>query len=321
MVDEIAEALEETGFWRSRNVVYWAGKWNQLAGLIPSFEIADFRESQQTPSNPYMKSVVRLPRTKFEQRVPVGVVSNTYTLVQHTDVVQECLKGIRSAGIDASELRMELGLTELGEWMHMRIIFPENYDFMPRDGKVVKLRLEGFNSVDGSSRLIILLSWLRIVCTNGMVIPETKAEFREIHDRRMDIEQIPHIVGRGLKMVHLDLIRLRKWNAVGVEPQRIKDWANNDVTKAWGKKAACRVFHVCTSGYDVELTDPFSQGDATDKPVQKTQKVPGAPELAHTFYDVSQALSWVASNRKNAEERLDWQTKIPDLVESLAVAA
>jgi Domain of unknown function (DUF932) len=36
-------------------------------------------------------------------------------------------------------------------------------------GNPLGLRLECFNSVDGSSRLVILFGWLRFVCTNGLV--------------------------------------------------------------------------------------------------------------------------------------------------------
>jgi hypothetical protein len=39
------------------------------------------------------------------------------------------------------------------------------------------------------------------------------------------------------------------------------------------------------------------------------------------LYDVGQALSWVATNRNNAEEKTRWQTEIPNLLEDLVSAA
>jgi hypothetical protein len=62
-----------------------------------------------------MRAVVRQPRTQREQPIPVGMVSNVYSLVQHADVVASCFEGIQDAGVDVSSLRCALGLTELGE--------------------------------------------------------------------------------------------------------------------------------------------------------------------------------------------------------------
>ena len=145
------------------------------------------------PPNPYMKSVVRVPRTIFEHPLPVGVVSNTYSLVQHADVASQCFEGIRDAGIDPSSLHCELGLTDLGEWMNLRIYFPEQYQkkLQPNVGDAMDLRVECFNSVEGGSRLIVLFGWLRLVCSNGMVIGETMVELRDIHNEHLDLEPIP----------------------------------------------------------------------------------------------------------------------------------
>jgi hypothetical protein len=46
--------------------------------------------------------------------------------------------------------------------------------------------------------------------------------------------------------------------------------------------------------------------------------VPGSPERAATKYDVSQALSFVATRRNNAEERVTRQADIPQLLALLA---
>jgi hypothetical protein len=83
-----------------------------------------------------------------------------------------CFDGIQQAGIDPVPLRCELGLTSLGEWMNLRIYFPESHQkkLVGRADDVMDLRLEYFNSVEGSSRLVILLGWLRFVCSNGLVI-------------------------------------------------------------------------------------------------------------------------------------------------------
>ena len=102
-----------------------------------------------------------------------------------------------------------------------------------------------------------------------------------------------------------------------VSLEKISEWIDYDVSKSWGKKAACRIYHICQSGYDVEISDPFAKGNATEKPTKIACSVPGASIPAKTVYDVSQALSWIASNRNNVEERIAWQSDIPKLLEKL----
>ena len=49
----------------------------------------------------------------------------------------------------------------------------------------------------------------------------------------------------------------------------------------------------------------------------KLAKVPGSPNKAKNLYDIAQALSWIATSRKNAEERTKWQTEVPKLLDFL----
>ncbi len=80
-------------------------------------------------------------------------------------------------------------------------------------------------------------------------------------------------------------------------------------------------FHICESGKDVEITDNFAPGDATEKPVKELKPVPGAPPKATNLYDVSRALSWIATERSSPEEKLEWQAAIPTLIERLLASA
>lgn len=321
MNDASIEILDEKGRWRARDVSYWAGRWDQVRTQIPQFETREFRASGDTPANPYMKSVVRLPRTKVEQPVPVGTVSNTYTLAQHHEVAERCFDGIRQAGIDCDELRCDLGLTELGEWMNLRIYFPERFSHTPKDKETLALRLECFNSVDASSRLVILLGWLRFVCTNGLVIGETKTELRDIHNSNMNLNKIPGIICDALEHVQKDKERITFWESKALKQEALSPWVNETLTNEWNKKSACRVFHICETGFDVEITDPFAPGSATEKPVKQTRKVPGSPIKATNLYDVSQAMSWVTSDRNDPEEKVEWQSAIPGLIQKLAASA
>lgn len=317
-MDEAITLIEEEGRWHARDVNYIEGPWKRLREQLPRFEKQSYRARPDSPENPYMCSVVRLPRTRFELPIPVGVVSNTYSLAQHSDVAERCLDGIYEYGVDISKLRFQVGLTELGEWMNLRIYFPSSFDFTPKDNENLGLRLECFNSVDGSSRLVVLLGWFRFVCSNGMVIGETKAELKAVHNNRLDLDLISKLVQQGMALVEEDRKRLGGWDNTQVNSEQIRQLADEILPLTWGKKAGCRIFHICNSGYDVEYHDPFEKGDPTTKTVRRTQAVPGSAVPAKTLYDVSQALSWLATTRSDSEERVEWQSQIPALVCELA---
>ena len=317
MTSKVVEPLSEQKRWRTRDVKYWGGTWDAVSSLIPRFKIDDFKADGDAPPNPYMKTVIRMPQTRVERPIPVGVVSNTYGLAQHDEFAERCFKGLRNAGVDPSQLRCEVGLTELGEWMNLRIYFPKEYDFVHSEKDRLGLRLECFNSVDGSSRLVILLGWLRFVCANGLVIGRTKTEFREVHDASIDLDGIRPLIGQAMKEVMGDQERMNVWTQSAVKTEQLIPWVDKPLAEEWGKKAACRVYNICKSGHDVEFEDAFAASKATEKPVRKTKKVLGSPAPAATLFDVSQALSWVATQRNNPDERLAWQTDIPRLVGKL----
>lgn len=310
------ELLNETSNWRSREVRYIAGNWSQILSSIPSFELCDFSDEKSEIVNQYYKTVVRLPLTPVERRIPIGIVSNTYTLAQHYEVADLCVKGIKKCNINIDSIRCELGLSSLGEWMNFRIYFPDEYDFISSDGNPLKLRLECFNSVDGSCRLTILFGWFRFVCSNGMVIGETISELRDIHNRHMDLNKINLIISEAMHQVHSDKKTMSGWERIKINPNALAEWVDTIVSKKWGRIAAFRVFHICSSGHDAEYADPFESEKPSRKSEIKLAEVPGAPDEARNLYDAAQALSWVATNRNNAEDRTKWQTEIPSLLEN-----
>jgi hypothetical protein len=276
-----------------------------------------FTTLPRSPANPFLRSVIRIPVEKAERRIPVAVVSNNYNLVQHAEVGEHCLSGMAKAGVDLSEIRCEVGLSELDEWMNLRFYFPEGYSFQPKDECKLDLRVEAFNSGDRSSRLIVLLSWLRLVCLNGLVVEESLVEVRDVHSPRLDLSKIEEAVASGADKPIGDKARLAVWQDSRVDPERVGQWADDAVADLWGKNAACRVFHICTSGHDVEPA-AFVSGAPSKKPVRQLEPpVPGAVITATNLYDVCQALSWVATKRNDPEARIARQAQIPELIKEL----
>jgi hypothetical protein len=299
--------------WRSRKVRYYKGDWNSIQTVLPEFYLIPFSAGCDEPANPFLQTVMRKPLSARERPMPVGTVSQTYTLAPHQLIATLCRKGLIDAGIDPAGVSYEAGLSELDEWMNFRIYLPKSYAFKDAYGKELGLRLECFNSVDGSSRLTIILGWLRFVCSNGLVIGESMIQIKERHNQHLDIDSIPKRIKSVLDTIESDRSRMERWQKEKVAVSSLVAWANGKMSEEWGKKAAARVYHICLCGRDVEIED-FASGSATEKPVRPLAQVPGSPDRATTKYDVSQAMSFVATSRNNAEERVAWQGDIPRLL-------
>lgn len=309
--------LDAPGRWHARDVAYLAGSWQQLKPRIPRFELRDFSTAPGEPANPHLKSVVRLPLSAAERVIPVATVSRRYTLASHAAIIEECLTALEKRGINLSILKCELGLTALGEWMNFRAYFPDEFSFTPADSNKLALRLECFNSVDGSSRLIILFGWLRFICTNGMIIGETMTTLRNIHDESLDLTAIPKLVASGMEKIEQDRKRIKLWDQTQVSSQQLVNWADGTLAEKWGKKAACRAFHICVEGTDVEFVDPFELVIPSMTRTKPTISIPGAGAPVTSLYGVSQALAWLASHRNNMEERVAWQAQVPAMLKDL----
>ena len=201
--------------------------------------------------------------------------------------------------------------------MNFRAYFPDEFSFTPADGNKLALRLECFNSVDGSSRLIVLFGWLRFICTNGMIIGETMSTLRNIHDESLDLTEIPKLIISGMARVKQERKRLNVWDTTLVSDQQLLNWADGILAEKWGKKAACRAYHICVEGNDVDIVDHFEKIKPSVAKTKPTVSVPGAVAPVTSLFGVSQALAWLASRRNNMEERVAWQAQVPTLLRDL----
>jgi Domain of unknown function (DUF932) len=222
-----------------------------------------------------MWPVLRLPTNATERAIPVGVVSNSYALVQHDTVIDRCLAAIAASGIDPEEVQCEIGLSDLGEWVNFRAVLPKQFGLLPKDGHRLQLRVEAFNSVEGSGRLVVLLSWFRLVCPNGAVVKDTIMAMNDTHNPFINLVRIDEAISQGLARAKEDQRLLRDWEKLTVTTELSSKWVDGFLSERWGKKAACRVYHICQSGHDVDLVSPFEPGPATRKTVKVLLSVPG----------------------------------------------
>jgi hypothetical protein len=107
----------------------------------------------------------------------------------------------------------------------------DSYSFLDVYKSKLDLRLECFNSVDGSSRLIILLGWYRFVCSNGLGIGESKIEIKERHKQGVELASIRRRLRQALASVEADRATMKKWQVEKVVIDDIATWADKRVSE------------------------------------------------------------------------------------------
>jgi hypothetical protein len=313
----MTELTETESKFRGRPVQAAAGSWDAIRSLLPTFAKQPFALGENYPANPHLLSIVRQPMQWSDLPIPVGVVSPSYALVQHYelgDLIVDCL---RRMDLFYDRLRCELEITALGEWATLRFHLGDDYSLTPPDGHQLDLRIEAVNTVDGSGRLLLLMSWFRLVCSNGLGVRDTLTQLADVHDRRMNLRRVDEVIAHGLKIADADRELLIAWARSRIDDERLVAWVDGPVAKTWGKKAAARCLCICREGRDAEFADPFEGGRPSERTMTPGARVPGMSPPVRNAYDAAQALSWIATSRVNVDERLSWQTDIPKLVHAL----
>jgi Domain of unknown function (DUF932) len=142
--------------------------------FLPKFRRDPFGE------NEYLDVIVRQPDETERRAIPVATVSKRYALIQHIELLRWITKGLREVGLAAEAVPVQLWMTEYGERLRLWFVI-QKQSFDPGDGHEVVLAAECFNSVDKSCALEMRVLWLRLVCSNGLVMKE-KSRIRKIHD-------------------------------------------------------------------------------------------------------------------------------------------
>ena len=292
----------------------------KIAEKIPRFTRIPFalgNNGHPAKSNPYLDMIVQEPLNGNGTRVPVGVVSKSYTLLQHETVFDRSIKAIQAAGVELNQIRVYLKLTESGERMELQFFFPDEFSVTPSDGERVALRLQCINSVDGSHVFDARLGWFRFICSNGLVIGTEKGRFKKAHTEHLDITRIEEFLQQGIAGATADRARLKRWEDTKIREEALRKWVDDSLRAAWGVKAAARAYHIALRGCDVELTQPFEKALPSQRIVRGGAKVPGAEFDNLNAYGVSQALSWLAKERHELHEHLARERQISPLIQRL----
>lgn len=307
--------------WFNSPVTIHKGTLADIHKLIPDFERRPFSlplaGGETLRMNERLDTIVRGPFGEDKTVIPVGVVSKDYALVPHTTVLDEASKALDVAKIATSAVKAELKITEYGERMALSLYLPDKYCFDPGDGHPMALRLECLNSVDGSTRFRALMGWFRFVCSNGLVIGVTRSDIRRRHVGDFQIQDIGKVLLSGLDESEAEKINFEKWRKTSITIERLIPWSEDALRKAWGFKAATRAYHIARTGADIEIVGQYKGSTPTTIEVKTRKPVPGAPKESRSLYDVSQILAWLAKERRDVQEQIEWREQIPDLMASL----
>jgi hypothetical protein len=313
--------LGATPKWFNSPISTFKGDLSGIGKFLPEFERRSFGLTQpgmdSSSLNERLDMIVRKPTAQDPNFVPIGIVSKEYALIPHAEVHKTAFQAIKALNISPTEVKAELQLSEYGERMALSLYLPEKFSFDPGDHHPLSLRFECFNSVEGSTRFRALMGWFRLVCSNGLIVGITNSDIRFRHSGDVQMESIGEVLKEGLKRSEEDKLNFINWQKCEIQSDQITKWVEKTLQKEWGFKAAARTFHISKTGHDVEILGPYKDNTPFTVPVKPAKKVPGAPGKSRNLYDVSQILAWLAKERRDLQEQLEWREKIPKLMNPL----
>jgi hypothetical protein len=307
--------------WFNSPVTLHEGTLADIRKHIPAFERRGFSltqpENEPCRLNERLDTIVRLPFGEDRAYIPIGVVSKEYVLVPHAAVLDVAIKALDKAKIAPGDVHAELKITEYGERMALSLFLPEEHPFDPGDGYPMALRLECLNSVDGSTRFRALMGWFRFVCSNGLVIGVTRFDVHRRHVGDLRLADVGTVLTSGLKEAETERKNFERWRMTGITLNRLASWVDKDLREGWGFKAAARAFHIARFGFDGEIVGQYRGTIPTTISIEATKRVPGAPKECRNLFDLSQILAWLAKERRDVQEQLQWRETIPELMKPL----
>jgi len=303
-----------TKTWNGQSVLIQEAPLPELRSALPEFECEPF--GNYPAVNEDLQQVVRKPTAADQRRIPVGIVSLSYQLVQHTQAFDWLSEAVLKAGLAKELCQTELYLSRYGERMLLWVRL-ENLIFDPGDAHPLQAIAVCQNSVDKSCALEVFVMHVREVCSNGMIFGQARTI------RRMHVQQRPEKLdftdqlSSALEWAADDMKVLSQWLQTPVTLEAIEHWSRETVGKKWGAREAARLHRICTIGFDGEPIH-IKGSPPGYYYVQPEAPVPGACAPVKNIYHAAQALSWIASRAPALEDRLVKTRQIEAMVKELA---
>ena len=295
------------------------GRFDEVAPALPEFERGSFSMAGDARENELFDVIA----TRAEEgadwaRRPVALVSKSYRLISHRQVMAGIEASLAALGIDPGGLDTHATLDRYGARAALEINLPANWLVDPGDGFPLLLQLRCLNSVDGTSTLRLRFAWFRLVCSNGLLVGFSDKEHRLRHREGRRQPSLRETLERGLAAAHGDRRAMARWLELSIPSQRFAPFADGALKDAWGANDAARFLHIANTGHDARVANRFQPGAPSVKRMNPTRAVPGSPARAATGWHAAQALSWIARDRGDAADRLDRLQEIPRLIADLA---
>ena len=315
--------------WNSRSILEGNGQIGDLRQEIPQFAEAPF-SVEDRGENKYLRLIVREPlkegqgflfpsNNQEELQIPVATVSKRYKLVQHRHIVMSLEMALKRVGLNPERLEVGLTLTEYGECMQISFFMPNDSPYAFNLGNEDHvLQVNALNSVDKTTKLEINLTWYSLNSQTGM-LARRDARLKKIHLKSSkSLESvIKGFLEEQLAQASEDIQRFREWYQIKVSfeqlshakpsPSQIEHWIKRFVARRWGEHSAKRVYRIAREGMD--LPNPHES--------QYTNPVLSSFAPVRNAYDISQVLSWIASQEGTIQNQHARRMDIPDLMEAL----
>jgi len=310
--------------WGSSEIKEFTGNFDDVYSLLPTFSQRVASTQLDSPHSQIVnksRDIIVCDQSSLWEPVPVGMVSKRYQLIQHTDLFSGVRDSLDAVGINSSTVNIKAYLSEYGERASFLFELPHSFAFDPGDGEKLTPTLFCLNSVDGSFAFRLHVLLVRFICKNGMFIGEELSEYKHKHTKGLDPEYLFKYVTECVASIDKNRWTLETWIQTKVPKIAFSNWINTTLRDAWGVTAAARTFHIAMRGTDVQIDrNDKAETKASDRNVSDIGNVPGAHAPFTSLYDVSQALSWVASNNTNINKQLERQQDVKKLIDRLAAA-
>ena len=324
--------------WHGRKVYITKGSMSELFLKVPHFTREPYAIVGE--GNPYLDMIIRNRMSNtHEHEIPVAIVSKKYKLVQHHELFDVLGGVLLSTGLDPNGLASELCLTEFGERMWLSVTLPAycfesptSTHFHPGDTHDMNLTVNVLNSVDKTTTLEVNLLWYRLVCSNGLVYGKNfKIKLKHNPSALYIADEIEKFLQSQLKQADKQQQQLRFWFEKPIciqelapaspEAVPIEQWLEKSVSNKWGTYAAARIYHIAKTGCDGRFVNKGKKKGAPYNELtidpRSITKVPGAFPHARNAYDMSQALSWIASQQGSIQTQFKKMMEIQLLMRAL----
>ena len=257
--------------------------------------------------------------------VPVGVVSKSYSLIEHHDLLNAIESSFKNLGFDIDKAELKLSTTKYNERIWLRIKFADDYTFDPGDGHLLTPKLHVLNSVNGITPVELRLGWYRLICKNGLLCLDNEQTYKRRHTPSLEFKSIENHLRDNIDIFVKEREIYKKWKETRIsfdtDSKILRHWIDTSVFKAWKGIVSQRVYSILTTARDGKISKrsyPKSEGKTDSYLIRFSSgfDVPGANPVQN-MYDVANALSWVSSHHTSLKKQYTMMAQVPKMLTSL----